>query len=369
MARTTLGTVTAILALAVVAGCGTGSEGTTAAGKPVVAVEVEPVAATDVDETVAVVGVLAPKVVAELRSELTAVVEEVLVSEWVPVRKGQPLARLVRRDAEATLAAARAAVAQAEAAAARAVRELERAEKLRSNGLLTQQGLDEARSAKDAALAGLEAARAQLLLAEANLDKTVIRAPFDGVVAYRGVAVGDRVENMGGGAPMFRVVDNRVLQLTVTVPSTASARVKVGQPLRFTVDAFPGREFTGHVMTINPTMDEMSRSLKVTADVANPDGELRGGMFAEGRILTGRRTGVLQVPRTALLSWDVAGKTAEVLVVAGDRAEQRVVSVGEVAGDRVEVTAGLAPGERVITRGNFAVKPGEQVQVVSVQGA
>lgn len=357
-------------ALAVLAGCGGQAlEGTTASGKPPAAVEVEPVTAADVEEAVAVVGVLAPKAVADLRSEITSVVEEVLVSEWVPVRKGQPLARLASRDAEATLAAARAAVAQAEAAAARAVRELELAEKLRANGLLTQQGLDEARSARDAALAGLDAARAQLRLAEANLDKTVIRAPFDGVVAYRGVNVGDRVENMGGGAPMFRVVDGRVLQLTVTVPSTASARVRVGQPLLFTVDALPGRVFRGQVTTINPTMDEASRSLKVTADVANPDGELRGGMFAEGRIVTGRRTGVLQVPRTALLSWDVGGGTAEVLVVAGDRAERRSISVGEVVGDRVEVTAGLAAGEQVITRGNFAVKPGDRVQVVSAGGA
>ncbi len=367
MTRTALGAM-ATAALAVLAGCGGGGvEGTPQAGKPPVAVEVATVRPVEVDETVAVVGVLAPKAVADLRSEVTSVVEEVLVSEWVAVTRGQPLARLATHDAEATVAAARAALAQAEAAASRAVRELERAEKLKANGLLTQQGLDEARTARDAALAGLDAARAQLRLAEVQLAKTTIRAPFDGVVAYRGVNVGDRVENMGGGAPMFRVVDTRVLQLTVSVPSSASARIAVGQPLRFTVDALPGRVFTGKVMYLNPTVDEVSRTLKVTADVPNPSGELRGGMFAEGEIVTGRRSGVLHVPRTALLSWDLAGRRGEVLLAVGERAERRTVTLGEAVGEGVEVVAGLTAGERVITRGAFALEPGDRILLAGGQ--
>jgi membrane fusion protein (multidrug efflux system) len=359
----------AVGALLVLGGCSDRApEGATPAGKPPVAVEVATVAAADLEESIAVVGVLSPKVAADLRSEVTAVVEEVLVSEWVPVQKGQVLARLSPRDAEATLEAARAALAQAEAAAARAERELARAERLKASGLLTQQGLDEARSAHEAAQAARDSAQAQLRLAEAHLAKTVIRAPFEGVVAYRGVNVGDRVENMGGGVPMFRIVDTRVLQLAVTVPSSLSARVRVGQPLTFRVDALPGKVFTGVVMYINPTVDEASRAVKVTADVANREGGLRGGMFAEGKIVTGVRRGVLQVPRAALLSWDVESNRGEVLVVVGNSAERRRVELGTAAGELVEVRAGVTAGEQVITRGAFQVRPGEPVRIVGPAG-
>ncbi len=359
-----------IAAVLVVSGCSDRTpEGATPAGKPPVAVEVARVRAADLEESIAVVGVLSPKVAADVRSEITAVVEEVLVSEWVPVRKGQVLARLSPRDAEATLEAAKAALAQAEAAAARAERELARAQRLKASGLLTQQGLDEAHSAQEAARAARDAAQAQVRLAEANLAKTVIRAPFDGVVAFRGVNVGDRVENMGGGAPMFRIVDTRVLQLAVTVPSSLSARVQVGQPLAFGVDALPGKVFTGVVMYINPTVDEASRAVKVTADVPNREGELRGGMFAEGRIVTGVRRGVLQLPRAALLSWDVENQRGEVLVVVGNTAERRTVQLGAAAGDWVEVRAGVAAGEQVITRGGFQVRPGEPVRITGAAEA
>lgn len=368
MVRKALLTVTTA-ALAILAGCsGPGADVRAEAGKPAVAVETMTVTPSELDESIAVVGTLTPKVSANVQSEITSVVEEVFVSEWVKVRKGQPLARLSTRDAEATLGAAQAALEQAEVAATRAMRELERAEKLKKSGLLTQQGLDDARSAQEAAAAGVAAAKAQLRLAEANLAKTTIRAPFDGVVAYRGVNVGDRVENMGGNKPMFTVVDNRVLQLTVTVPSSLSARIKVLQPLTFTVDAIPGRRFAGEVMYINPAVDAVSRSVKVTADVPNPDDELRGGMFAEGQIVVGRRTGVLQVPRVALLTWDVEKRRGEVLVVNGDRAERRSLVLGGASGESVEVVEGLSAGETIVTRGGFNVRPGDRILITNQQG-
>jgi membrane fusion protein, multidrug efflux system len=364
-------TIAALLAAAgvVVGGCSVpGKADTRESGKPAVAVEVQTLAAADLSESIAVVGSLAPKLTADLRSEVTAIVDEVYVSEWVRVRKGEPLARLNTRDAEGTLAAAKAALAQAAAAESRALRELGRAEKLKQAGLLTQQGLDDARSAQEATLAAAAVAKAQLSLAETNLAKTTIRAPFDGVVASRGVSVGDRVESMGGDA-MFRVVDNRILQLTVNVPSTQSARVKVGQPLTFTVDALAGKQFAGKIMYINPAVDATTRTVKVIADVPNDGGELRGGMFAEGQIVTGVRTGVLQVPRVALLTWDVERHAGEVLVANGDKAERRAVELGDATGEFVVVVRGLAAGEKVITRGGFNVRPGDRVQVTGAQGA
>lgn len=348
-------------------GCSAGSEGKEGA-RPAVAVEVAAVSATDVEQAVEVVGSLAPKFAAEVKSEVTATVAEVLVTEWVPVRRGQVLARLDSREAEATLAAARAHLGQAVAAEQAAVRELERVEKLKAYGLATAQNLDDARTAREAAAAAAEAARAQVRGAETFLAKTTIVSPMDGVVAYRGVSAGDRVESMGGG-PMFRVVDNRVLDLTVTVPSSRSSEVEIGQPIRFTVDAWPGRRFEGRVRFINPALDPASRTVSVTAEVRNPSGELRGGQFVKGRIVLGTRQGVLTVPRLALVTQDVAHGTGELYVIAGSSVERRSVRLGASLDDAVEVVSGVAAGERVVTRGGFAVRPGDPVRVVTPEGA
>jgi RND family efflux transporter MFP subunit len=284
------------------------------------------------------------------------------------VRKGQPLARLDAREAQAAVAAARAALLQAELAETRATRELERAEGLLEVGLMTRQGLDDARTARAAADAGADAARAQLAAAETRLAKAVIRAPFDGVVAFRGVEVGDRVESMGGGDAMFQVVDDRLLELTMTVPSLRLGGVRSGQTVEFTVDALPGRVFSGTVRYINPSVDPLIRAGKVVAHVANRDHLLRGGLFAKGNIRTGTRSGVLQVPRAALQDWDVEARTAAVFVVVGETAERRRIRTSAVHGDLVEATDGLAVGERVATRGAFNLRHGDRVKA-AVPGA
>ncbi len=337
-------------------------------GKPPVAVEVSPAATADLVDGIDVVGSLAPKFAADIKSEFTAVVREVKVTEWVRVANGEPLAVLDSRESELAVDAAKAALMQAEVGEARGERELERTAKLKEYGLATQQNLDDARTARDAAAAVTASARAALGAAETRLAKSVIRAPMNGVVAFRGVSVGDRVESMGGG-PMFRIVDNRVLDLTVAIPSSRSAALRVGQPLEFTADAVPGRTFRGTVMYINPAVSETDRSVKVVAEVPNDDDALRGGVFVKGRVLTGKRPAVLQIPRAALLSWDVERHVGDVFIVTGEIAERRTVRTGQTTPDTVEVVEGLIAGDRVVTRGGFNLRPGDRVQVVTRQGA
>jgi RND family efflux transporter MFP subunit len=357
--------VAIMLAAGVAAGCSDATKARAATARPPVAVETAAVTARDVQLAVDVVGTLAPKFSADIKSELTAVVAEVYVTEWVRVAKGQPLARLDSREDEAMLEAAKAALAQAEVAETRAERELERARKLKEVGLITAQGLDDARTAREAAAAATAAARAQVRAGETRVAKAVIRAPFDGVVAARYTSVGDRVENMGGG-PMFRVVDTRVLDLTVTVPSARLGELAVGQELTFTCDAVPGRTFSGKVAHINPTAEDASRAVAVMAEVDNSDSALKGGLFVKGRILTGTRDRVLTVPRSALLTWDIAGRRAEVLTLEGDVARRRAITTGAALGEAVEVASGLAAGEVVITRGGFTLRDGDRVVVTGV---
>ena len=350
-------------------------------GRAPVAVDVTKAAATSLTEGVDVVGSLLPKFTADVRSEFVGIVTEVYVTEWVRVKKGTPLAKIDTRElqiitqrAKAALETAKANLLQAEVAGKRAEREYQRLLKLKEFGLVTQQNLDEGTTEKEASAARIEAAKAQLNVAEEDiqqtqmrLSKTVISSPIDGVVSLRNNNVGDLVGE-SGGKPMFRIINTRILELTVTVPSSEMGTVRAGQPLTFSTDAIPGKTFTGKVMFINPVVTESDRSLKVVAEVENANEELKGGLFVKGRIITGKRINILSIPRAALLSWDVAAKQGELFVVNGDVVNRRTVKTGTVMGDFVEIISGLAPGDPVVTRGAFNVKDGDRVNVTQVNG-
>ena len=360
------------------AGCSKRGEAQAKAGpaaKPAVAVETSVAAVADFVEGVEVTGSLEPKFSADVKTQIPGLVKEVHVAEWVRVRKGQPLARidvaeveaLVKR-AEAAVEGATAGLAQAQVGSSRAEREQARALKLKEAGLATQQQVDDARTEAAAAGARIEAARAQIRVAEEDLRQARARmakgrvvSPIDGVVALREVNVGDLASDAAAAKPIFRIVDNRLLNLTVTVPSADAARVKVGQPLEFSVDPFPGRTFKGRVMYVNPELSAADRSLKVIAEVKNVPEELKGGLFAKGRIVAGKRANVLQLPRQALSGWEPATKKGSVFVVEGEMARLRRVETGTVAGDLVEVVAGLKAGEHYVTRGGFNLKDGDRV--------
>jgi membrane fusion protein (multidrug efflux system) len=342
-------------ALAAAVGCSPSAKSEPQEGKPPVAVETARIEKGDLNQAVDVVGTLSPKFEAAIRSEYSGVVTQVLVTEWVPVKKGQTMARLDSREAEASLL-------QVKAQASRDEREYERALKLKEAGLMTAQGLEDAKTRRDASTALLQ-------LAQARLDKSVIRSPMDGVVAYRGVSVGDYVENMGTPKPMFRIVDNRLFDLTVTVPSGKIHSVEPGQLLTFTTDAVPGRTFEGRVAFINPSAEENSRAVQVMAEVPNPTGELRADLFVKGKIHTLSRSGVLLAPRSALLTWDLESRKAEIFALEDGLARRRSVETGADAGDLVEVVSGLSSGDTVVTRGAFNLRDGDRVAVVGSRGA
>ena len=345
--------------------------------KPAVSVDAAVAATGDVTEGVEVTGTLSPKHQAEMKSEYGGVVAQVYVNDWAKVRRGDPLLKVDTREGEVLLLKAKAALEMAKAglleagaAEARADREHERAVKLLESGLITRQGMDDALTQKEAATARVAAARAQVAAAgedvaqvTTRLSKAVIRAPFDGTVAERLVSEGDLVGEMQ--KVVFRIVDNRLLELTVSVPSTEMAAVRVGQPVRFSTDAFPGREFDGKVAHINPSVHPGDRSVRVIAEVPNVPELLKGGLFVKGRIVTGRRQGVVQIPRTALLSWNVAARKGEVFVVDNAVARRRGVTTGAVQGDLVEIPSGLRTGETVATRGAYLLSDGDAVKVAA----
>jgi RND family efflux transporter MFP subunit len=351
-------------------------------GRPPVAVDLIKAVKTDFTEGIDVVGSLSPKFSAEIKSEYAGIVTEVYVTEWVKVKKGTSLAKIDAREMEILLQKAGAAIEmakanllQAEVSGNRANREYDRLLKLKEVGLVTQQNIDDGLTEKEAAAARIAAARAQLKVAEEDLQhtqtrlsKTLIHSPIDGVVSFRGVNVGDLVGEMGSPKIMFRIIDTRTLDLTVTVPSTEMSRLHVGQSLTFSTDALPEQKFTAKVMFINPVVNDSDRSIKVTAEVENVSEQLKGGLYVKGRIVTGKRTDIIRVLRVALLSWDVPGKKGDLFVVNGEIANRRTVQTGIVMGDFIEVTSGLTLGEPVVVRGGFNLKDGDRVSVTQING-
>ncbi|MBI4850169.1 MAG: efflux RND transporter periplasmic adaptor subunit [Nitrospirae bacterium] len=354
----------------------------TNAGRPPVAVETLSVSASDLAEGIDVVGTLTPKFETEVKSQIPGLISDIFVTEWVRVRKNDPLARIdlsetgaLVNKAGAAVESAKAGYLQAQVNAQRAEREKIRMQKLREFGLATQQNYEDAGSEAEAANAAVEAARAQISAAEgelhalqARLSKGMILSPMDGVVSLRDVNVGDLASDTGAAKALFKIVDNRILKLTVSVPSVNMASIKVGDPLTFTLDALPGKTFSGKVMYINPSVDEADRSVKVIAEVINSSGELKGGLFAKVRIETGTRRNIIQVPRSALIGLNVAEKKAGLYTVEDDRAHYREVVTGAVAGDQVEIASGLNPGELLVVRGAFNLKDNDKVAITGGQG-
>jgi len=376
----------ALMLIVLSTGCGREGESKRQAAsenaRPAVAVETAVAAAGIVTVGIEVTGALAPKFEVDVKSEIVGLVREVFVTEWVAVDKGVPLARidvqeqeaLVKRT-EAALESAKAVLLQARVAANRADRELTRVKKLKEAGLATQQALDDAGTEAEASSSRIEAARAQVGAAEEDLNqvrtrlsKGLIRSPMAGIVSERKANVGDLVGEAGANQPLFHIVDNRILNLTVTVPSVSMAGLRRGQPIPFTTDALPGRTFQGKVTFINPAVNEADRSVRLIAEVDNGSGELKGGLFVKGRIVTGSRRNILLVPREALSNWDVVAKKARLFVAEDDRARGREVRTGSVTEAGVEILSGLKPGETCIVRGAFNVKEGDRLIIAPKAG-
>jgi membrane fusion protein (multidrug efflux system) len=203
----------------------------------------------------------------------------------------------------------------------------------------------------------LLAARARVSLAKKALADTVVRSPFAGVVGERLVSVGAYVSR---GTKVASVMRTNPLRVNLTVPQQYSTEVAIGRPVSLAVDVAPGKTFEGHVRYVSPALQSDSRTLIVEALVANDSGVLRPGSFATARIEQGSdRPGIL-VPKTAVRT--VSG-TSRVYVIAGERAEERIVTVGQSADDLVEITTGLKAGEHVATSNVEKLSDGSRVTV------
>ena len=362
--------------------CSAGDARTKEAAVAQAAVAVSPVAATEqpIARFIRVTGTLTAEEQADVAAETTGRVIATPVERGSKVAQGAELVRLSPVETEASLKEAEANAAQIEARLAvtkdsaydvnkvpevlnaranfaLATSEFSRIERLLAQRVVSQSEYDKRKtqveasrqqyeSAKNAAeqqYQALQASGARVTLARKALSDTTVRAPFAGLVAQRMVSTGDYVTR---GMKVAEVVRITPLRIELTVPEQFVAGVTVGQPVSFSVDAFPGRTFGGTMRYVSPALRADQRALTVEAVVPNGKAELKPGMFATARIEQNRKDPAVLVPESAVR---VVSGTGRVFVVNGDRAEERIVTTGQRVDALVEIVTGLTRGERVAT--------------------
>lgn len=305
--------------------------------------EVLRVAPATIAERLTVSGEVRPVQRVILRARSGGVVAQLGAREGEAVKAGDLLVRFDTEELAATLALRQSEIEATEARLRFARQALERIERLAERTVATQEQLDQARREAAVLQAQLDGLRAQAGIARAALRDAEIRAPFDGVVAIRSVDVGERA---GAEAELMTLVDPIRLEARVLIATRDVPRIAPGQAAELRIDGLEGETIEGSVLRINPVANDGSRFISVHIGLDNPDGRLRGGMFATGTILVEERADVLALPATALRE-DGAG--AYVLRLTQGRLERRPVVTGTAwSGGQVEIRDGIALGDTVV---------------------
>jgi membrane fusion protein (multidrug efflux system) len=331
------------VAILLLCACGRGGdEGGFKAPPPVVeAITVEP---ERVQDTVTLVGQLDAESSVEVQPEIDGIIESIDFLEGQPVKKGDVLFRL--RDAEQN-----AHVREARARAKLAEEIFRRISALAQREVTAQADYDKAS-------AELEVARSEVQLREVELEKTRVRAPFDGVVGARLVSPGERVRRM---TKLVRIDAVDRLQLVFAVPEIGVPFVRTGMPVKITVKPFPELAFDGEVFFVSPTLDAATRRLSLKAWVPNPDRKLQPGLFANLEVQLSEREHALVVPESAVL---VDQQGSFVWRIGNDgKAMRAPVEIGLRKAARVEITSGLGAGDRIVSAGTSKVTEGAEVRV------
>ncbi|HEV7714680.1 MAG TPA: efflux RND transporter periplasmic adaptor subunit [Steroidobacteraceae bacterium] len=279
----------------------------------------------------------------EIASKISNIVTAIHFQDGERVQIGQVLVELDGAQARADLAEAEAARAESES-------QVNRSKELFATHALSESQFEQLE-------ATLKANAARVASARARLADTVVRAPFSGRVGLRRVSVGSMVNS---GTTMTTLDDISVIKMDFAVPENYLSSLREGLKVSASAAAFPARDFTGTVTTVDSRVDPITRSVTVRAIVPNADGALKPGMFLNVRLARDERDAMM-IPEAAL----VPEQSRQFLyVVEGGRALRREVRIGRREPGKVEIVAGLKPGERIIIEGTQKVREGGAVREV-----
>jgi len=383
-------------AVAVALACGRGPAGPRQ--RPPPAVTSAEVAVRDVPVEIRAPIDLRPLQQADVGAKAIGWLDAVLVDRGDRVKRGQLLAVVRPSDLPDQLSSARGTLAQLQAQVALARANFERGQRLAPTGFVSEQELQQQRTAVESAEAALSAAQSNVGALATRLGETRIESPLDGWVSARRLDPGALVGPSAGSGAILTIQRVDVLRAFVPVNERDVARLRTGLDAHLTLDALPGRTIAGKVVRVSPALDPTSRTVDAEVQVQNADGLLRPGMYGRAAIVIEVRPRAVVVPVAAV---QLTGGIFHAFVVgppepgpagapgSGDakttgakdgrgagkdgagpppgtlaRVKRVALEIGVDGGDWLEVTRGLAPGDEIVTAGIDVLSDGSLVRAV-----
>lgn len=305
-----------------------------------------------------VVGSIQPELKADLRAEVSSVVLQVLKENGESVKRGDAIVRLDETSIRDNLNSANDASRNAALALEQAERNLQRLKTLRASGMTSMQALDDAEIRRNAAQSEVSAAKARAVQAQQQLQRTVVRAPFDGVVSERKVSAGDTAS---AGKELVKVIDPSSMRFVGRVSADKIGMVKSGQSVSFRINGYAQQEFRGKITRINPAANDVTRQVEVLVAFADSKLPRVAGLYAEGNI-EAESVSALMLPEAAIVksgdksfAWLIKGATLNKVELAlGNR---------DVRTGNYEVRKGVSAGDVVMRNPNSNLKEGQSVEM------
>jgi RND family efflux transporter MFP subunit len=321
---------------------------------------------------------ITPNQSVNLFSRVNGYIAKIYVDKGDLVKANQLLIEIDHSDyrhavdqAKANLAAAKARVSQQDASVRNTTLTLNRMQALIKDQFVSQQDLDNAQVAYDAAAAALDSLRAQvqqmevaLAQAETNLAYSYIRAPFAGYVAERNLDLGSYVSGTTAGTStisrgILTLHEIRTVRILIEVVEKDIPLIQGGQKVEVRAEAYPDRIFEGTVTRVVQALNRATRTMTIEVDLPNTDHVLKGGMFARVEVLVGVHRNAIQIPLDAVSRLE---DSQYVYIVRDETARRVPVEIGVRDENRVEITKGLDGSEQVIVSGKDLVHDGSPVQ-------
>lgn len=306
-------------------------------------------------------GTIAAERKADLRAEASAVVLEVLKDTGDVVRRGDLLVRLDETAIRDNLNAAEDSARNAGFQLEQAKRNLERLKTLRASGMATLQSIDDAEIRANSAQNEVSAASSRVALARQQLQRTQVRAPFDGVIGERKASPGDTASI---GKELLKVIDPSSLRFVGRVSADKAGQVHLGQSVSFRVNGYGDESFEGKVTRIDPSANEATRQIEVLVAFTGPARPRVAGLYAEGQISSGTKT--QSVPVVDESAVQRAGDVSFVWRVDANAVNKVALTLGarDVRSGRYAVLAGVQTGDRLLRNPASGLKDGQAISLV-----
>ncbi|HEY2629708.1 MAG TPA: efflux RND transporter periplasmic adaptor subunit, partial [Usitatibacter sp.] len=307
-----------------------------------------------------ITGSIQPERRADLRAEVPAMVMKVYKENGDAVKQGDMLVTLDSMAIRDATMSAEATARAADQALDQATRQFDRIKQLRTSGMASAQQYDDAEGRRNAAQSDVESAKARLVSARQTLQRTEVRAPFDGVITERKASPGDSAQI---GKELLKVIDPNSMRFEAMVSADHVGEVAAGQTVHFRVNGYGDEDFTGRVRRVNPAANPTTRQVEVLVDFVGTKAPKLAGLYAEGRLETETHSS-LTVPADAVVR---DGDKASAYRVKDAKLQKVAVTIADRdprTGDYV-VSAGLDEGDQVIRHATTSLKDGQRVQTAA----